>query len=53
MFVSPALPGAVFGAALAFWSYPILILVAIGAWRTPIVERWRNASDIAAWQAIS
>jgi hypothetical protein len=53
MFVSPALPGAVFGAALAFWSHPILIVIAIGAWRTPLVERWRRASDIAARQAIT
>lgn len=32
----------VFGAALAFWSYPILLLIAVGAWRTEMVERWRR-----------
>jgi hypothetical protein len=38
----PDLMSFVVGAALAFWSYPILILIGIGAWRTAMVERWRN-----------
>ena len=53
MIVSPDLPGLIFGTALAFWSYPILLLIAIGAWRTPLVERWRAAHDIASDQAIT
>ena len=40
-------------AALAFWSYPILILIGIGAWRTPTVERWRSAHDVASLRAIT
>jgi hypothetical protein len=38
----PDLMSFVVGAALAFWSYPILILIGIGAWRTAMVERWRR-----------
>jgi hypothetical protein len=53
MILAPDLPGLIFGTALAFWSYPILLLIAIGAWRTPIVERWRAAHDVASRQAIS
>lgn len=53
MVIAPALPGGVFGAALAFWSYPILLLIAIGAWRTPLIERWRSAGDIASPQGIT
>ncbi len=53
MIVSPNLPGQIFGAALAIWSYPILLLIAIGAWRTPIVERWRTAHDVASSRAIT
>jgi uncharacterized membrane protein YecN with MAPEG domain len=52
-FLSPELAGRVFGTALALWSYPILILIAIGAWRTELVERWRTADDIASGQAIT
>ena len=39
--LEPELMRFVFGAALAFWSYPILLLIGIGAWRTTLVERWR------------
>jgi hypothetical protein len=53
MILSPDLPGLIFGTALAFWSYPILLLIAIGAWRTPVVERWRAAHDIASRRAIT
>jgi hypothetical protein len=53
MVISPDLPGKVFGVGLAVWSYPILILIAIGAWRTQMVERWRAAGDIASGQAIT
>ncbi|NJC05169.1 hypothetical protein GGQ97_000962 [Sphingomonas kaistensis] len=53
MILSPRLPGGIFGAALAFWSYPILFLIGIGAWRTPWIERWRAAPDIASRQAIT
>lgn len=53
MIVAPDLPGGVSLAALAFWSYPILILIAVGAWRTPLVERWRTAHDIASNRAIT
>ena len=31
----------VFGTALAVWSYPILLLIGIGAWRTTLIDRWR------------
>lgn len=48
MLFSPDLPGMVFGAALAFWSYPILLLIAVGAWRTRMVERWRTQDDVAS-----
>lgn len=44
--INPGLMSFVFGAALAFWSYPILMLIAIGAWRTHIVERWRNEARL-------
>jgi hypothetical protein len=53
MMISPALPGMVFGTALAFWSYPILLLIAVGAWRTRLVEGWRTAGDIASRKAIT
>lgn len=53
MIVSPRLPGGIFGAALAVWSYPILFLIGIGAWRTPWIERWRSAPDIASRQVIT
>ena len=43
----PEVVGKAFGAALAFWSYPILLLIGIGAWRTAAVERWRSGS--IAW----
>jgi hypothetical protein len=51
--LSPALMGLVFGAALAFWSYPILLIIAVGAWRTHLIERWRAAHDIASQRAIT
>jgi hypothetical protein len=53
MIISPDLPGQIFGAALAVWSYPILLLIGIGAWRTPTVERWRLAQDVASTRAIT
>lgn len=40
--INPDLLSFVFGAALAFWSYPILIVIALGAWRTDAIERWRR-----------
>lgn len=46
--IEPDLMRFVFGAALAFWSYPILLLIAIGSWRTAAVERWRSQHWIAA-----
>lgn len=46
--LAPKLPGGIFGYALAFWSYPILLLIAVGAWRTPIIERWRDEYEIAS-----
>ncbi|GAA4023194.1 hypothetical protein GCM10022280_24870 [Sphingomonas swuensis] len=39
--VSPDLMRFVFGAALAFWSYPIILLIAVGTLRTQLVEGWR------------
>ncbi|GAA3996790.1 hypothetical protein [Sphingomonas humi] len=53
MLISPVLAGRVFGAALAFWSYPILLLIAIGTLRTQTVERWRAEADIASGRVIS
>lgn len=50
---APKLPGGIFGYALAFWSYPILLLIAIGAWRTPIVERWRDEYEIASHRVMT
>ena len=43
----PVVIGRAFGAALAFWSYPILLLIGIGAWRTAAIERWRSVGTIA------
>ncbi|GAA4034535.1 hypothetical protein GCM10022281_13340 [Sphingomonas rosea] len=40
--INPDLMRFVFGAALAFWSYPILALIAVGAFRTRLVEGWRR-----------
>jgi hypothetical protein len=53
MLISPVLAGKVFGAALALWSYPILLLIAVGAWRTQLVERWRRDSDVASARGIT
>jgi hypothetical protein len=39
--LDPDLMRFVFGAALAFWSYPILLFIGIGAWCTTLVEQWR------------
>lgn len=44
--LEPDLMPFVFAAALAFWSYPILLLIGVGAWRTHIVERWRRARPL-------
>lgn len=38
----PDLMPFVVGAALAFWSYPILVVIAVGSWRTNIVQQWRR-----------
>jgi hypothetical protein len=40
--LQPDLMPFVVGAALAFWSYPILLLIGIGAWRTAMVQQWRD-----------
>lgn len=48
MIFAPDLPGRVFGAALAFWSYPILLLIAVGIWRTQMIEGWRNSANLAS-----
>lgn len=40
--LQPDLMPFVVGAALAFWSYPILLLVGIGAWRTAMIQQWRD-----------
>lgn len=53
MIISPDMSAKVFGVGLAFWSYPILILIAVGSWRTQLVGRWRVADDIASRQAIT
>lgn len=53
MLLAPRLPGGIFAYALAFWSYPILILIAVGAWRTPWIEHWRAEYDIAGGRGIS
>lgn len=53
MVISPDLPAKVFGVGLAFWSYPILVLIGIGAWRTRMVERWRTEGDIASGRTIT
>lgn len=46
--INPDLMRFVYGAALAFWSYPILLLIAAGAWRTQMVEHWRaRLPDVA------
>jgi hypothetical protein len=46
--LDPDLMRFVFGAALAFWSYPILLLIGIGAWRTTLVEQWRTQHRLRA-----
>lgn len=40
--IQPDLMRFVFGAALAFWSYPILLLIGAAALRTRSIERWRS-----------
>jgi hypothetical protein len=45
--IAPGLIPFVLGVALAFWSYPILLLIGIGALRSAEIERWRATSDIA------
>lgn len=40
--IEPDLMRFVFGAALAFWSYPILLLIAVGALRADLIDRWRQ-----------
>lgn len=47
------MPCIVFGAALAFWSYPILLLIALGALRTPTIERCRDTHEVASRQVIT
>jgi len=37
----PDLMPFVVGAALAFWSYPILLVIIVGSWRTTLVQQWR------------
>ena len=39
--LDPQLMGFVFRTAIVFWSYPILLLIGVGAWRTRTIERWR------------
>jgi hypothetical protein len=46
--LEPALMSFVFRAALAFWSYPILLIIAVAALRTPRIERWRAARQLPA-----
>lgn len=40
--LNPDLMRFVVAAALAFWSYPILLLIGLGALRTRTIERWRG-----------
>ncbi len=42
----PDLMRFVIGVALAFWSYPILLVIGIGAWRTHQVEGWRKRTQL-------
>jgi hypothetical protein len=42
----PDLMRFVIGVALAFWSYPILLIIGIGAWRTHHVEGWRRRTQL-------
>jgi hypothetical protein len=44
--IHPDLMRFVVGVALAFWSYPILLLIGIGAWRTTTVEGWRERARL-------
>lgn len=44
--LDPDLMAYVFAAALAFWSYPILLLIAVGAWRTRLIDRLRAAEPL-------
>ena len=46
--VNPDLMRFVYGAALAFWSYPILLLIAAGTLRTRAVHNWRARLPDAA-----
>jgi hypothetical protein len=45
-FLQPDLMPFVVGAALAFWSYPILLVIAVGSWRTALVQRWRQLQQL-------
>lgn len=44
--IDPDLMRFVFGAALAFWSYPILLVIIAGALRTRMIERWRSVQRL-------
>jgi hypothetical protein len=46
--LDPGLMQFVFAAALAFWSYPILLFIGVGAWRTRTIERWRALTPLPA-----
>lgn len=40
--IRPDLLPLAYGAALAFWSYPILLIIALGALRRPRILEWRS-----------
>lgn len=42
----PDLMPFVVGAALAFWSYPVLLVIVVGTWRTTIVQQWRRLQQL-------
>lgn len=39
--IQPDLLPLAYGAALMFWSYPILLIIAAGALRRAVIENWR------------
>lgn len=44
--VQPELLPVAYGAALAFWSYPILLIIAVGSLRRRTILRWRAQAEV-------
>ena len=45
--IEPSLLPLAYGAALMFWSYPILLIIAAGVLRRAMIQRWREGPQLA------